>query len=108
MYVHEKMELPVPPELNLHFEMIKVRLLKLWFVFLDALLVLTLHQLHQSIRHLCQMLCELPSAKNAVPLLNYACRTGSNELFMFCLKMGGNVTQVQHVAVLWCSISDVT
>lgn len=54
------------------------------------------------------MLCELPSAKNAVPLLNYACRTGNNELFMFCLKMGGNVTQVQHVAVLWCSISGVS
>ncbi len=38
MYVHERMQLPVPPELNLHFEMIKVRLLKLWCVFVDALL----------------------------------------------------------------------
>jgi hypothetical protein len=36
MYVHERMELPVPPELNLHFEMMKVRLLKLWFVSVDA------------------------------------------------------------------------
>jgi hypothetical protein len=31
MYVHEKIDLPIPPELNFHFEMVKVRfLLKLW------------------------------------------------------------------------------
>jgi hypothetical protein len=49
---------------------------------------------------MCQMLCELPSAKNAAPLLNYACRTGNNELLVFCLKMGGNVLQVSSVVVL--------
>ncbi len=48
----------------------------------------------QSIRHMCQTLCEIPSTKNASPLLNYACRTGNNELLVFGLKMGGSLTQV--------------
>jgi hypothetical protein len=43
---------------------------------------------------MCQTLCEIPSTKNAAPLLNYACRTGNNELLVFGLKMGGNLTQV--------------
>jgi hypothetical protein len=48
----------------------------------------------QLIRHLCETLCAIPTPKNAAPLLNYACRTGNNELLKFGLKMGGVLTQV--------------
>jgi hypothetical protein len=44
---------------------------------------------------MCQTLCEIPSPKNAAPLLNYACRTGNRDLLLFGLKMGGNLSQVR-------------
>ena len=70
----------------------------------------------KSIRHLCETLCSIPGPKSAKPLLyvphltrtlhvihpmkncniflsNYACRTGNNELLLFCLKLGGTVLQ---------------
>jgi hypothetical protein len=95
MYVHEKLELPVPAELTLHLEIIKVRPFSALQLFCQLLWYLPRNDaVLQSIRHMCQTLCEIPSTKNAAPLLNYACRTGNKELLLFGLKMGGNLSQV--------------
>ena len=96
MYVHDKLELPVPAELEHHFEMIKVRVTHKPHCCMCRLPIFAMpcNLLLQSIRHLCHTLCEIPTTKNAAPLLNYACRTGNNELLVFGLKMGGNLSQV--------------